>query len=70
MKPAFNPGWHGPLGLCLFVFMGVAPLGQKAHTVFVHVIMAQGTADERQYEALQTKGITERIRVRKIHLAT
>ena len=45
--------------------------GQKAHTVFIHVIMAKGTADERQYEALRTKGITqdritERIRVRKI----
>lgn len=45
--------------------------GQKAPTVFVHVIMAKGTADERQYESLQTKGITqdditERIRVRSI----
>lgn len=45
--------------------------GQKAPTVFVHVIMAKGTVDERQYESLQTKGITqdditERIRVRSI----
>ena len=43
--------------------------GQKAHTVFVHVILAAGTEDERQYEVLQTKGmtqdrITDRIRVR------
>ena len=45
--------------------------GQKAPTVFVHVIMAKGTADERQYESLQTKGITqdqitERVRVRSV----
>lgn len=45
--------------------------GQKAHTVFIHVIMSRGTEDERQYEALQTKGmtqdrITEHVRVRKI----
>lgn len=43
--------------------------GQKAPTVFIHVIMARGTEDERQYENLQTKGITqdaitERVRVR------
>lgn len=45
--------------------------GQKAPTVFVHVIMARGTEDERQYESLQTKGITqdditERVRVRSV----
>lgn len=45
--------------------------GQKAPTVFVHVIMAKGTEDERQYETLQTRGvtqdrITERVRVRAI----
>lgn len=45
--------------------------GQKAHTVFIHVIMTRDTEDERQYETLQTKGITqdritERVRVRKI----
>lgn len=33
--------------------------GQKAHTVFIHVIMARGTEDERQYENLRTKGITQ-----------
>lgn len=43
--------------------------GQKNPTVFIHVIMARGTEDERQYEVLQTKGvtqdrITERVRVR------
>lgn len=43
--------------------------GQKHPTVFVHVIIAEGTEDERQFESLQTKGITqnritERIRVR------
>lgn len=43
--------------------------GQPAPTVFVHVIMAEGTEDERQYEMLQTRGmtqdrITDKIRVR------
>lgn len=43
--------------------------GQKAPTVFIHVIMAKGTEDERQYANLQTKGttqdrITEAVRVR------
>lgn len=43
--------------------------GQKEHSVFIHAIMAKGTEDERQYESLRTKGITqdritERIRVR------
>lgn len=43
--------------------------GQKAHTVFVHVIMTKGTEDERQYINLRTKGITqdritERVRVK------
>lgn len=33
--------------------------GQAAHTVFIHVIMAKGTEDERQYSNLQTKGITQ-----------
>lgn len=33
--------------------------GQEAHTVFVHVIMAEGTEDENQYDRLQTKGITQ-----------
>lgn len=33
--------------------------GQKAHTVFVHVIMTKGTEDERQYSNLRTKGITQ-----------
>lgn len=33
--------------------------GQKNHTVFIHVIMARGTEDQRQYENLQTKGITQ-----------
>lgn len=45
--------------------------GQAAPTVFIHVIMARGTEDERQYAALQTKGITqdritERVRIRTI----
>lgn len=45
--------------------------GQKAPTVFIHVIITKGTEDERQYDALQTKGvtqnrITEMVRVRKI----
>lgn len=45
--------------------------GQKAHTVFIHVIMARGTEDERQYADLQSKGITqdritERVRVRSV----
>lgn len=43
--------------------------GQKNPTVFIHVIMARGTEDQRQYENLQTKGITqdritENVRVR------
>lgn len=43
--------------------------GQSEHSVFIHVIMARGTEDERQYERLQTKGITqdritEHVRVR------
>ena len=43
--------------------------GQPAPTVFVHVIMIEGTEDERQYETLQTRGmtqdeITNRVRVR------
>lgn len=43
--------------------------GQRHHTVFIHVIVAEGTEDERQYESLQTKGITQdritnRVRVR------
>lgn len=47
--------------------------GQKAHTVFIHVIMARGTEDERQYANLQTKGmtqdrITERVRIRSVPL--
>jgi hypothetical protein len=33
--------------------------GQVAHTVFIHVILAKGTEDERQYETLQTKGVTQ-----------
>ncbi len=33
--------------------------GQVAHTVFIHVIMARDTEDERQYENLMTKGITQ-----------
>lgn len=45
--------------------------GQKAPTVFIHVIMATGTEDERQYENLRTKGITqdritEKVRVRTL----
>lgn len=45
--------------------------GQKGHSVFIHVIMARGTEDERQYKVLQTKGvtqdrITENVRVRLI----
>ncbi|RWE37410.1 SNF2-related protein [Mesorhizobium sp.] len=43
--------------------------GQRHHTVFIHVIVGEGTEDERQYESLQTKGITQdritdRVRVR------
>jgi SNF2 family DNA or RNA helicase len=43
--------------------------GQKNHCVFIHVIMAKGTEDERQFDELQTKGttqddITEHVRVR------
>lgn len=43
--------------------------GQVAPTVFIHVILARGTEDERQYANLRTKGITqdritERIRIR------
>lgn len=33
--------------------------GQKNPTVFIHVIMARGTEDQRQYENLQTKGMTQ-----------
>lgn len=33
--------------------------GQKAHTVFIYVIMAKGTEDERQYQNLQIKGTTQ-----------
>lgn len=45
--------------------------GQKAPTVFIHVIITKGTEDERQYADLLTKGvtqdrITERIRLRAI----
>lgn len=45
--------------------------GQKAPTVFIHVIITKGTEDERQYNDLLTKGvtqdrITERIRLRSI----
>ena len=45
--------------------------GQKAPTVFIHVIITKGTEDERQYEMLGTRGvtqdrITERVRVRKL----
>lgn len=45
--------------------------GQKNPTVFIHVIMARGTEDERQYAALRTKGvtqdrITERVRIKVI----
>lgn len=45
--------------------------GQVNHTVFIHVIMARGTEDERQYASLQSKGvtqerITERVRVRYV----
>ena len=52
----------------------VARPGQVAHTVFIHVIMARGTEDERQYETLQTKGITqdritESVRVRHVEYA-
>lgn len=32
---------------------------QPEHKVFVHVIMAKGTEDERQYGLLQTKGMTQ-----------
>ena len=43
--------------------------GQKSPTVFIHVIMARGTEDQRQYENLMVKGatqdqITEQVRVR------
>lgn len=43
--------------------------GQRHPTVFIHVIVGEGTEDERQYESLQTKGITQdritdRVRVR------
>jgi SNF2 family DNA or RNA helicase len=33
--------------------------GQESPSVFIHVIMARGTEDERQYADLQTKGITQ-----------
>jgi hypothetical protein len=33
--------------------------GQRNHCVFIHVILARGTEDERQYAALQTKGSTQ-----------
>lgn len=33
--------------------------GQKNPTVFVHVIMARGTEDARQYENLRAKGMTQ-----------
>ncbi len=43
--------------------------GQKNHTVYIHHILAQGTEDMRQFENLNTKGITQdsitnRVRVR------
>lgn len=43
--------------------------GQKNHTVFIHHILAENTEDFRQYENLNTKGITQdaitnRVRVR------
>lgn len=46
--------------------------GQQAPTVFIHVIMAKGTEDERQYANLQMKGttqdrITNAVRVRLLH---
>lgn len=33
--------------------------GQEHHCVFIHVILAKGTMDEQQYQALQTKGATQ-----------
>ncbi len=46
--------------------------GQKNPTVFIHVILAEGTEDERQFAILQTKGVTQdriidTVRVRLSH---